>query len=188
MEEDVTIYPGTIISGKSHIEAGATIGPNTEIENCYIGKETVIRQSVVNNSKIGNKVNIGPFAHIRPESKIEDDVRVGNFVEIKKSVIGEKTKVPHLSYVGDATLGEGINIGCGTITVNYDGAKKHPTVIGDHAFIGCNVNLIAPVTVEEDAFVAAGSTITENVPKDSLALGRAKQVNKEGYAKKMKKK
>jgi|SRR5690625_31959 len=188
IEQDVTVYPGCIILGETYIETGSTIGPHTEINDCTIGKYSVIRQSVLKNSKIGNEVQIGPFAHIRPDNNLGDKVKVGNFVELKKAEIGEGTKVPHLSYIGDANLGSGINIGCGAITVNYDGVDKHVTNIGDNAFIGCNVNLIAPVTVEKGAFVAAGSTINRDVPEDALAIGRARQTNKDGYANKMKQK
>src|SRR5699024_2303188 len=134
IEADVTIYPGTVITGNTHISEDAVIGPNTEIHHCEIGKETVIRQSVVNNSKIGNKVNIGPFAHIRPETTIGNEVKVGNFVETKKSFIDDRTKVSHLSYIGDATLGKDVNVGCGAVTVNFDGTDKHQTIIGDNAF------------------------------------------------------
>ena len=161
IESDAIIYPGSIISGATQIGSGSVIGPHTEIEDSAIGKDTVIRQSAVLNSKIGNKVNIGPFAHIRPETSISDKVKVGNFVEIKKSDIDEGTKVSHLSYIGDSELGKDINIGCGTITVNYDGVNKYKTYIGDNAFIGCNANLIAPVNIEAGAFVAAGSTVTK---------------------------
>lgn len=185
IEQDVVIYPGSIITGDTYIEEDAIIGPHSDIENCSIGKSTVIRQSVVRNSKIGSKVNVGPFAHIRPDSSIGDDVRVGNFVEIKKSVIDNNSKVPHLSYVGDATLGTHVNIGCGTITVNYDGKHKHTTTIEDNTFIGCNSNLVAPVTIKEGSYVAAGSTITEDVPENSLAIARTRQTTKEGYANKM---
>jgi len=187
IDQDVIVYPGSIIMGKSHIETESIIGPHAEIENCTVGKGTVIRQSVVKDSKIGNKVNIGPYAHIRPETSVGDEVRVGNFVELKKSDIGDRTKMPHLSYIGDANLGNGINIGCGSITVNYDGKDKHVTTIEDNAFIGCNSNLVAPVTIKEGSYVAAGSTITEDIPKESLAIARSRQTNKEGYAAKMKK-
>lgn len=188
IEQDVTIYPGTILAGETHIEENAIIGPHSDIENSTIGKGTVVRQSVIRDSKIGNMVNIGPFAHIRPDSSIGDEVRVGNFVEIKKSVIDQHSKVPHLSYIGDAQLGKNINIGCGTITVNYDGKNKHTTTIEDDTFIGCNSNLIAPVTIKQGAYIAAGSTITDDVPEESLAIARARQTTKEGYAKKLKSK
>lgn len=185
IEQDVTIQPGTTILGETTIGTGTFIGANSEIENCIIGNDSVIRQSVVKDSKIGNKANIGPFAHIRPETSVGDRARVGNFVEVKKSEVGADTKVSHLSYIGDATLGKNINIGCGTVTVNFDGVHKHQTIIEDDAFIGCNTNLIAPITVGEGALVAAGSTITDDVPKDALAIARAKQSSKEGYARKI---
>lgn len=185
IKADAVIHPGSVISGNTIVGSETHIGPNSEIHNSVIGEAAHIRQSVVNDSKIGNKVKIGPYAHIRPEATIKDDVKVGNFVEIKNSEIAKGTKVPHLSYIGDASLGEEVNIGSGAVTVNYDGSNKHRTIIGDHAFIGCNANLIAPVTIENSGFVAAGSTITKDVPEESLAFGRAKQVNKEGYAKKL---
>lgn len=188
IEQDVTIYPGTTILGESKIESDAVIGPHSEINNCHIGKASVIRQSVVFDSKIGNDVKIGPFAHIRPETNVGNDVKVGNFVELKKATLGNNTKVSHLSYLGDAKLGENVNVGCGSITVNYDGVNKHETIIESNAFIGCNSNLIAPVTVKEGAYVAAGSTINKDVPKEGLAIARARQENKDGYASKMMKK
>lgn len=185
IEQDAVIYPGTIITGKSHIGESAIIGPNSEIIDSSIGASSTVRQSTVKNSKIGNNVDIGPFAHIRPDSNIGDNVRIGNFVEIKKSQIGNYSKVPHLSYIGDTIIGERVNIGSGTITVNYDGNSKHQTIIGDDSFIGCNVNLVAPVKIESGAYVAAGSTITRDVPKDALAIARARQTNKEGYVEKL---
>lgn len=188
IDQDVIIKPGSIISGQTHISEGSIIGPHTEIEDCHIGAFSVIRQSTVFNSKIGNKADIGPFSHIRPETELGEQVKVGNFVEVKKSTVGDNTKLAHLNYVGDATLGKNINVGCGAITVNYDGVNKHETIIEDDSFIGCNVNLIAPVTVEKGSIVAAGSTINKNVPADSLAIARGKQTNKEGYASKLYKK
>ncbi|WP_407272207.1 bifunctional UDP-N-acetylglucosamine diphosphorylase/glucosamine-1-phosphate N-acetyltransferase GlmU [Radiobacillus sp. PE A8.2] len=187
IEQDVVIQPGCTISGETHIETGAEIGPNSEIDTCVIGADTVVRQSVAKNSHIGKRVQIGPFAHIRPQANISDDVKIGNFVEIKKATLGTNSKVSHLSYIGDAEVGSGVNIGCGTITVNYDGTNKHLTKIGDDAFIGCNSNLIAPVTIGEGAYVAAGSTINKNVPNEALSIARARQTNKEDYAKKFKK-
>jgi bifunctional UDP-N-acetylglucosamine pyrophosphorylase/glucosamine-1-phosphate N-acetyltransferase len=136
---------------------------------------------------VGNRVNIGPYAHVRPASDIRDDVKVGNFVEVKKSVIDDGSKVSHLSYIGDAEIGKNVNVGCGSITVNYDGLNKFKTIIEDDVFVGCNTNLIAPVTVGRGALVAAGSTITKDVPEVALSIARAKQVNKEGYAKKFNK-
>jgi len=182
---DTTLYPGTILAGKTVIGADCLIGPHTEINNCLVGKATVIRQSVAYDSQIGNDVAIGPFAHIRPQSDIKDDVKIGNFVEIKKAVFGKGSKASHLSYIGDAEVGSNVNVGCGSITVNYDGKNKYLTKIEDNVFIGCNSNLIAPVTVGEGAYVAAGSTITEDVPGEALAIARAKQVNKEDYVSKL---
>jgi len=187
IEQDVVIHPGSIIKGKTEIKMNAEIGPNSEISNCYIGEETVMKHSVANDSKIGSRVNVGPFAHIRPESSIGDNAKLGNFVEVKKSELGDNSKVSHLSYIGDAQIGKNVNVGCGTITVNYDGKRKYLTIIEDDAFIGCNSNLIAPVTVGKGSFVAAGSTITDDVPEDSLSIARARQTNKEGYVSKNRK-
>lgn len=186
IEADAVIHPGTILKGSTVIKANAEIGPNSEIENCLIGENSVIQHSVARNSKIGQRVNIGPFAHIRPDSAIGNDTKIGNFVEIKKTVMGNGSKASHLTYLGDANIGENVNVGCGTITVNYDGYKKYTTTIEDDAFIGCNSNLIAPVTIGKGSYVAAGSTITKDVPEDALSVARARQENKEGYAKKIK--
>ncbi|MCM3055219.1 bifunctional UDP-N-acetylglucosamine diphosphorylase/glucosamine-1-phosphate N-acetyltransferase GlmU [Caldifermentibacillus hisashii] len=181
--QDTVIYPGTMVKGNTVIGTDCIIGPNSEILNCDIGNRTSIRQSVTHDSKIGSDVQIGPFAHIRPQSLIHDEVRIGNFVEIKKTEFGRKSKASHLSYIGDANVGSNVNIGCGSITVNYDGVNKFKTIIKDGAFIGCNSNLVAPVEIGEGAYVAAGSTITDNVPGDSLSIARARQVNKENYVK-----
>lgn len=184
--QDVVIYPGSVILGKTTIGEDTIIGPNTEIHNCAIGKSVHIKQSVIMDSKIEDHAQIGPFAYIRPESSIGKHAKVGHFVEVKKSTIGDHSKIPHLSYVGDAEIGRNVNIGCGTITVNYDGKQKHQTTIKDDAFIGCNSNLIAPLTIGEGAYVAAGSTITKDVPNESLSIARARQTNKENYAKRFK--
>ncbi|CUB19949.1 Bifunctional protein GlmU [Bacillus subtilis] len=185
---DTVIYPGTVIKGEVQIGEDTIIGPHTEIMNSTIGSRTVIKQSVVNHSKVGNDVNIGPFAHIRPDSVIGNEVKIGNFVEIKKTQFGDRSKASHLSYVGDAEVGTDVNLGCGSITVNYDGKNKYLTKIEDGAFIGCNSNLVAPVTVGEGAYVAAGSTVTEDVPGKALAIARARQVNKDDYVKNIHKK
>ncbi|CAH0347578.1 bifunctional UDP-N-acetylglucosamine diphosphorylase/glucosamine-1-phosphate N-acetyltransferase GlmU [Bacillus sp. CECT 9360] len=179
--QDTVIYPGTMIKANSQIGEDCIIGPNSEIKDCEIGNRTVIRQSVAHESKIGSDVSIGPFAHIRPKSELLDEVKIGNFVEIKKTIFGKGSKASHLSYIGDAEVGNDVNIGCGSITVNYDGVNKHLTKIEDGVFIGCNSNLIAPVTVGKNAYVAAGSTITEDVPGEALSIARARQVNKENY-------
>lgn len=183
--QDTVIHPGTVLRGKTIIGSECQIGPNSEIDSCKIGDETVIRQSAAHKSLIGSRVNIGPFAHIRPDSDIYDDVKIGNFVEIKKAVFGKGSKASHLSYIGDAEVGSDVNIGCGSITVNYDGKNKYLTKIEDGVFIGCNSNLVAPVTIGKGAYVAAGSTITKDVPGEALSIARAHQVNKENYVKKL---
>ncbi|WP_174734815.1 bifunctional UDP-N-acetylglucosamine diphosphorylase/glucosamine-1-phosphate N-acetyltransferase GlmU [Mesobacillus harenae] len=184
--QDTIIYPGTIISGLTTIGTDCQIGPNSEINNCEIGNNTVIRQSLAYDSSIGSEVNIGPFAHIRPQSEIGDEVKIGNFVEVKKAAFGRGSKASHLSYIGDAEVGSNVNIGCGSITVNYDGHNKHLTKIEDNVFIGCNSNLVAPVTVGKGAYVAAGSTITKDVPEEALSIARARQINKDQYVGKLK--
>ena len=183
---DTVLQPGTMIEGKTVIGDGCTIGPNSQIVDSTIGDQTTIHSSVVLQSEIGSNTAIGPFAHIRPETNLGDSVRIGNFVEVKKSTLGDGSKAAHLSYIGDANVGSGVNFGCGTIVVNYDGKKKHVTTVEDDAFIGCNSNLIAPVTVGKGAYVAAGSTISKNVPKNSLAIARVRQENKEDYVSKLK--
>lgn len=182
---DTILYPGTILKGSTVIGNDCQIGPNSEIKDCQIGNGTVIRQSVAFDSSIGSSVNIGPFAHIRPQSDIQNEVKIGNFVEIKKSVFGKGSKASHLSYIGDAEVGSDVNIGCGSITVNYDGKNKYLTKIEDGVFIGCNSNLVAPVTIGQGAYVAAGSTITKNVPGNALSIARARQENKENYVNKL---
>ena len=184
--QDVTIHPGCVLEGETTVEDDAVIGPHSTITDCFVGQATVLKQSVATNSRIGARVQIGPFAHIRPQSSLGDDVKVGNFVEVKKASFGKGSKASHLSYIGDAEVGSGVNIGCGTITVNYDGQNKFLTTIEDDAFIGCNSNLVAPVTVGKGAYVAAGSTINEDVPAEALSIARSRQTNKEGYATKMK--
>ena len=186
--QDTIIYPGTIIKGKTTIAEDCVIGPHTEIVNCSVDSETTIRQSVAHDSQIGASVQIGPFSHIRPQSHIYDEVRIGNFVEVKKSTFGKGSKASHLSYIGDAEVGDNVNIGCGSITVNYDGVNKFKTIIEDNVFIGCNSNLVAPVKIGEGAYVAAGSTITKDVPSEALSIARARQENKENYVQKLKKK
>lgn len=188
IDSDTVIQPGSVISGKTTIGSDCIIGPHSEIKDCKIGNHTTIRQSVAHDSEIGSEVAIGPFAHIRPGSQIFDEVKIGNFVEIKKSVFGKGSKASHLSYIGDAKVGSDVNLGCGSITVNYDGQNKFLTTIEDGAFIGCNSNLIAPVTVGKNAYVAAGSTITDDVPSESLSIARSRQVNKEDYVNRLKNK
>lgn len=176
------LLPGTILRGETVIGENCTIGPNAMIRDCTIGSDTEVNASQLNESSVGAHTTVGPFAYVRPHSKIGDHVKVGDFVEIKNSVIGNGTKISHLTYVGDSDCGERINFGCGTVTTNYDGFQKFRCTIGDDAFIGCNTNLIAPVTVGSGSYIAAGSTITDEVPADSLAVARARQVNKSGWA------
>lgn len=183
--QDTVLLPGTVLTGKVSIGSNCTIGPNTEIANCDIGDNTSIRHSVAHDSRIGEYVNIGPFAHIRPSSSIHNNVKIGNFVEVKKAVFGEGSKASHLSYIGDAEIGKDVNLGCGSITVNYDGKNKYLTKIEDHVFVGCNSNLVAPVTIGIGAYVAAGSTITSDVPGNALSIARARQINKENYVDKL---
>ena len=152
------------------------------IRDCVIGDETEVNASQLSESTVGSHTNVGPFAYVRPNSTIGDHVKVGDFVEIKNSVIGNGTKISHLTYVGDSDVGKNINFGCGTVTVNYDRVHKSRTVIDDNAFIGCNTNLIAPVHVGEGAYIAAGSTVTDDVPPAALAIARARQQNKRDWA------
>jgi len=181
IEENVTIHPNTYITGNSVIHKNAAVGPNTEIHNSTIGESVSCKHSLVYNSTIQEFTTVGPFAHLRDGANIGPHNRIGNFVEIKKSSTGENTKASHLAYIGDAEIGSQVNFGCGAITVNYDGKNKYKTIIGDNVFVGCNVNLIAPIEIQDDSFIAAGSTLNKNVPKGSLAIARAYQVNKENY-------
>lgn len=180
---DTVIYPFTWLEGNTVIGSGCEIGPNTRLTNTCIGDNTAISFSYAHDCQAGSGVTVGPYVHLRPGTALADGVKVGNFVEIKNSQVGSGSKVPHLSYIGDTDMGAGVNIGSGTITVNYDGRNKYRTTIEDHAFIGCNSNLVAPVTVGQGAYVGAGSTITKNVPPEALGVARAKQNNIEGWTK-----
>ncbi|GGG08080.1 bifunctional protein GlmU [Paenibacillus albidus] len=182
---DTTLYPGTTLKGKTVIGDNCVIGPASEIEDCQIMDGATIKQSVLNGAQVGARTSVGPFAYLRPGSVLGEEVKVGDFVEIKNATIGDGSKVSHLSYIGDATVGRNVNVGCGAITVNYDGYNKSKTEIEDDAFIGSNVNLVAPVTVGKGAFVVAGSTITRSVSENELAIARVRQENKPGYAEKI---
>lgn len=182
---DTVIYPGTMLRGKTAIGADCRIGPGADLTDTAVGEGVTLRHTVAEGVEIGDGCQVGPFAYLRPGTRLANQVKVGDFVEIKNASIGEGSKVPHLSYVGDAIVGKGVNIGCGAITANYDGYNKSVTEIGDHAFIGSNANLIAPVRVGSGAYIVAGSTITHNVEDNDLAIARSRQVNKPGYAEKI---
>lgn len=179
--KDTIIHPGSILRGNTAVGEGCIIGPHSTLMSATVGANSTVVHSVVSDSVVGAHCQVGPFAHLRPDNSLGDHVRVGNFVELKKSRVGSGSKISHLSYVGDARLGQNVNMGAGTIVVNYDGVRKHETVVEDGAFVGCNANLVAPVVIGENAYVAAGSTITKDVPANSLGLGRARQENKEGW-------
>ena len=181
---DTVIEPGVIIKGKTMIGEGCNIGPNTMIDECRIGDGSVVNSSQLNWSIIGKKANIGPFSYIRPGCELADNVKVGAYVELKAASVGEGTKIPHLTYAGDAVIGARVNIGCGTIFCNYDGFNKHITEIGDDVFIGSNNNLVAPVKIGRGSYTASGSTITQDVPENSLSVARSRQENKANWAKK----
>ena len=179
--QDTIIYPNTYLEGKTKIGEDCVIGPNVRFTDMTVGNNVTAQFAYCHEAEIADGVTFGPYVHIRPNTKISGKVKIGNFVEIKNSNIGEGTKLPHLQYIGDCDMGANCNVGCGAITVNYDGKKKFRTKVGDNVFVGCNSNLVAPVTVEDDAYIAAGSTITDDVPKNNLAIGRARQVNKSSW-------
>src|SRR5690606_31956935 len=183
IEPGVTVNPNTTITGKTIIKTGAIIGPNSEVHNSEIHENVQVKHSYVYDSVVRKNTTVGPFAHLREHADIGESNRIGNFVEVKKSSTGFNTKASHLAYIGDAEVGSNVNFGCGTITVNYDGVNKNKTVIGDWAFIGCNTNLIAPITIGDNVFIAAGSTVTKDIPSNSFAIARSHQITKEDYKK-----
>ena len=183
---DTVLYPGTVLEGDSVIGENCVIGSNTSLNNCKVGNNTKILETVGIDSEIGSDTNVGPFAYLRPGTKVGSEVKIGDFVEVKNSTIDDGTKVAHLTYIGDADVGKRVNFGCGTVVVNYDGVNKHRTIIEDDCFIGCNTNLVSPVVVRHGAYTAAGSTITDEVPPESLAIARSKQVVKEQWTAKRK--
>lgn len=184
---DTVIYPNVHISGRTEIGSGCLLEPSVVIKGCKIGNKVNVKAgSVMTDSVIHDDVVIGPMAHLRPETELKAHVKIGNFVETKKILMGEGSKASHLTYLGDSTIGKNVNIGCGTITCNYDGVKKHHTVIEDDVFVGSDVQFVAPITVGRNSLIAAGTTVTKDIPPDSLAIARAPQVNKEGW--KLKKK
>ncbi len=183
---DTVIYPFTWIEGNTVIGENCELGPNVRLQNVTMGSGVTGQFAYVHDAVIDDGVILGQFVHIRPDTHLMEKVKIGNFVEVKNSNVGKGTKLPHLSYIGDCDMGEDVNMGCGTITVNYDGKKKFRTKVGNHAFIGCNSNLVAPVTVEDNAYVGAGSTITKTVPADNLAIARSRQTNIANWADKRK--
>jgi len=183
---DTTLYPNCTIEGKTQIGERCLIEPNVKISDSVIGNDVTIRtNSVITESKIDDHASIGPFAHLRPLSEIKTKAKIGNFVEVKKSTIGKGSKANHLAYIGDSLVGEEVNIGAGTITCNYDGFKKHQTIIGDRVFVGSNVELVAPVKVGSHSSIGAGTTVTKDVPEGALAISRVKQKNIRGWNKRM---
>lgn len=178
IEKDCIIYPNCHIKGNTLIRSNTEIRENAVIENSVIGECVSIKSSTIIDSQIGNGTTVGPYAYLRPGSRIGNNCKIGDFVEFKNASFGDGSKASHLSYIGDADVGSNVNIGCGVVFVNYDGKNKFRTVVKDNSFVGSNSNLVAPVTIEENSFIAAGSTITEDVPKDSLAIARGRQVNK----------
>lgn len=181
---DTVLYPGTVLEGQTVIGEDCLVGPCARLTNVKVSDRVKIQYTTGMDSEIGEDTTVGPYAYIRPNSKIGRHVKIGDFVEVKNSVIGDNTKVSHLTYIGDSDVGERINFGCGTVTVNYDGHKKFRTVIEDDVFIGCNANLVAPVTVKKGSYIAAGSTITKDVPEENLAVARSRQQNIHGWVKK----
>ncbi len=185
--QDTIIYPFTIIEKDTKIESGCFIGPYSHLIDADIGKGVRVWASIIESSTVKEGANIGPYAHLRPETVVEKGAKIGNFVEVKKSTIGEGSKVSHLTYLGDAIIGKRVNIGAGTITCNYDGEKKYKTIIENEVFIGSNNTLVAPVKLGKDSYTGAGSTITEDVPPGNLAIARSRQKNISGWRKKKKK-
>lgn len=188
IDEDVRIGEGTVIGPCVRLEGSTVIGKNCKIEqnsriaNATIGDDVSIDNSVILDSSVGSNTSVGPFAYIRPGSTIGEACKVGDFVEVKNASMGNGSKSAHLTYIGDADIGENVNLGCGVVFVNYDGKNKHRSTVGDGCFIGCNVNLVSPVDVGAGAYIAAGSTVTKDIPKDALSVGRARQKNIENWA------
>ena len=187
VEETVTVgegtllLPGTILRGNTVIGKNCEIGPNTMLVDCTVGDDCTVNTAQCFESSIGEHCEIGPYTHLRAHSVVEAGSKIGAFVQLKNCNLGKGTKMAHLTYVGDADVGDDCNFGCGTVTCNYDGKSKFRTTIGSHCFLGCNTNLVAPVTLGDGAYTAAGSTITEDVPPANLAIGRARQVNKDSW-------
>ncbi len=183
-----TIYPNNTLEGETKIGKDCMLYPGNRLRNAVIGDDTSVENSVLLFCSVGSHTTVGPFAYLRPKTAVGSNCRIGDFVEIKNSTIGDETKISHLTYVGDGDLGKHINLGCGVVFSNYDGKQKHRTVVGDNAFIGCNVNLVPPVTIGKDTYIAAGSTVTQDVPDDALFIARARGEIKEGWVSRRKEK
>lgn len=183
IDKDVIIYPNCYLKGKTQIGSNSVVRENTTIEDSEIGSYVIIKSSTIIESKVGDRTTVGPYAYLRPKTDIGKDCKVGDFVEFKNAKFGDGSKASHLSYVGDAEVGKNVNVGCGVVFVNYDGKNKFKTVVGDNAFIGSNSNLVAPLHIGEHSYIASGSTITQSVNKDDMAIARGRQVNKTGWNK-----
>lgn len=181
--EDTVIYPGVVIEGETEIGSAVTLYPGSRIKDSVVADGAVVQNSVVLESRIGERAQVGPYAYLRPGSNIGSDCRIGDFVEVKNSDIGDGSKVSHLTYIGDGTIGKECNIGCGVVFVNYDGKEKARVTVGDGCFIGCNTNLISPVEVGHGAYIAAGATVTKDIPDNALCIARAREVIKAGWGK-----
>lgn len=182
VDEGAKIYAPAHISGGSHISRGAIIMPCCTLINCYVGENTVVFSSTLNDAHVGENCTVGPYAYLRGGARIGDNCRIGDFVEVKASTVGDGTKAAHLAYIGDAEVGRNVNIGCGAVFCNFDGKAKHKTVVRDGAFIGANCNLIAPVTIGKSSFIAAGTTVCSSVEDGSFCIGRAEPYVKPGGA------
>ncbi|MBE0601816.1 MAG: bifunctional UDP-N-acetylglucosamine diphosphorylase/glucosamine-1-phosphate N-acetyltransferase GlmU, partial [Firmicutes bacterium] len=182
------LYPDNTLQGQTKIGPGCTLYPGSRMKDAHIGSETTVEHSVLLECSVGSHTTVGPFAYLRPKTSVGDHCRIGDFVEIKNSTVGDGTKVSHLTYVGDGDLGKDINLGCGVVFSNYDGKHKHRTVVDDHAFIGCNVNLIPPVRIGRDSYIAAGSTVDQDVPAEAFYIARSRGIVKEGWVKSRKEK
>ncbi|MGM9550926.1 MAG: bifunctional UDP-N-acetylglucosamine diphosphorylase/glucosamine-1-phosphate N-acetyltransferase GlmU [Clostridia bacterium] len=179
--QDSVVYPGAMLQKGSVIGKNVLVGPDCRISNSTVGDCCDVYHSTITDSCVGERTHVGPYAYLRPNSNVGSDCKVGDFVELKNATLGDGTKVSHLTYIGDASVGRNVNFGCGTVIVNYDGKNKYKTTIGDNAFIGCNSNLVSPVTINDNAYVAAGSTITDEVPENALAIARSRQVIKNNW-------
>ena len=177
-ESGSEIFSPCVITGNSHISAGASVQPYCFLKDCFVGGGTTVRSTFADNARIGARCEIGPFACLRPGSVVGDGCRVGDFVEVKNSSLGDGVKAAHLAYIGDAAVGGGTNVGCGTVFANYDGREKHRTTMGRNCFLGCNVNLVAPLTLGDGVFVAAGTTVTDDAGENSFVIGRSRQQTK----------